>query len=514
MNRQEYSAVGIDVIPLHPNTKRPLCDGWPELDITLQWTDAPRTANGGIRHNGHVLNIDADNKAVSSTSEHVSNGLAGLGITATPIVQTASGIGRAFYIRCEDAPDGVALRKLSASIGAGELRVGAGAMSVLPPSRIDGRAYELLAGDWHAMPVVQWRDLLWLLPAQRTVTQADALPVRLVWRYAPRGTAELFTAIANANAGDAVGRYSSRSDAEAAIVTRLILSGWPFAEVLQEFKRRNCGHYGDAGRHADRYLATTYANALAAIMAHDVRQAVAIDYNAAEADAWPGRTGNSDKAVYMALLSECYKAGAVETTASVRELSEHAAVAVGTASKSLQRLAVAGRLQRSQAASQDGQTAAVWRIDNRLAVIEQVSQIKDCSITATPPIVTSVQLLPVYEVAELSSRAGLGKSAVSVYRQLDTFKAVTVSELARRTGRSRGTVRTGLQTLAHYSLAAVTDGGTWLAGTNTLESVARELDCIGLADTRRQRHEHERAKYAKWIALRKEQVEVEARSEA
>lgn len=499
MNRQDYASIGIDVIPLRPNTKIPLCNAWPTLDITLQWTDAPPTANGGLRHNGHVLNIDADNKIVSSTSEHVGNGLAGLGITATPVIQTASGIGRAFYVRCDDAPDGVVLRKLDAAVGAGELRIGVGAMSVLPPSRIDGRSYTLLSGDWHAMPVVRWRDMLWLLPVQRLVTSADALPVRLLWRYAPRGTAELWRAIASAPRGTRTGKYANRSEAEAAVVTALILNGWLFAEILGEFQRRNCGHFADAGRHADKYLSTTYSNALSAVMAHDVRQAVSVDYESADAVGWPGRTGNSDKSVYLAVLAECYRVGSVETSVSVREIAEHAAVSKDTASNALRRLSRDGRLQRTAAASQDGTMAATWRIDNRLAVIGQMSQLEACPITAS---VTPVRLPPVSEAPEIASRAGLGKSAVSVYRHLDVFAAVTVSELARRTSRARSTVLTSLRTLAKYSLSIETNSGGWLAGTNTLESVSRELDCIRLADERRTRHDVERAKYAVWIKLR------------
>lgn len=515
MNPDEYQQLGIETIPLIPNSKRPLVEAWQRKPTAEQWRNAPTDANIGIRHNGFILNIDADNKKVSSTFDHVMAGLHGLGITSTPIVQTASGIGRGVYLRCDDAPRDIVSRNLSSEVGAGELRVGIGAMSVLPYSQVNGATYKLIDGDWRAMPVVQWRDFVWLLPQQRLITSSDVLPVRLIYRYAPRGTAELFAQIANAERGAKVGKYSSRSEAEAAIVARLILNGWDFAQIRAEFKRRACGHFADMKRHADQYLKTTYSNALGGIMAADAREAIAVDYAAADSGQWIGRTGNSDRAAYMAVLSECYRAGAVETSASVRELSEHAAIAKDTVTKALKRLIDYGLIERAQPATQDGTIAAVWRLgcaplptgENRTRVtIEKLSDNRH-------PVVTSVRLSPVCEIAELSSRAALGKSAVTIYRHLDELEAVSISELARRTGRARSTVRAALLRLESHSLAAQTADDEWLRGTNDLVTVAAELDCSGLADRRRSKHSFERDKYQKWIAMRKEAGAASPRTE-
>lgn len=496
-SRAFYQSIGIaDTIPLVG--KQPIASAWQSAPVDQQWRWARRDANIGLRHGGGMAAVDADNKTNPTTFDHVMAGLIGLGITNPPIVQTASRIGRHVYVTVTDLPNSVAYRTLSREVGAGELRFGAGALSVLPESIIGGNTYALIAGDWRCIPVVQWRDLLWLLPMQRIVTPGETLPVRLNYRPLTPRVESLFAAIAKAERGDAVGKYPSRSEAEAAITSVLILNGWTFDDIRREFERRMIGHYADARRYRVNYLANTYANALGAIMANPIRRSLAVDYGAAEMAAWPGRTGISDRATYLALLSECYRAGAIETTVSVREVAEHASLAVGTAHTALLRLSKAELIQRVRGANESGELASTWKllgVINRTRVTDKYVFIyRHPAWLESGATVTPVHLST---PAELTSRQALGPSAVAVYQRLDAMNAKRVTKLACETGRARSTAAAALERLQLHKLAVMTRDG-WIAGTNDLQSVADDFGCDALAAARRMKHAEQRAKFREW----------------
>ena len=423
---QFYSTVNIEAIPLKSGTKWPLAESWPTKPIADQWRNVPSNANVGIRHRGDMINIECDNRKVATTFDQVMAGLSGLGVTNPPIVQSASRIGRHVYVACDDAPRELAYRNLAHEVGAGELRIGLGAMSVLPHSQVDGVLYELIAGDWQAIPSVQWHDLLWLLPMQRVITQDENLPVPLIYRPMTCGLSDLFERVARAGRGEAIGAYLSRSEAEAAIVSSLILNGWGFDNIRAEFKQRGVGHYHDAKRHADRYLQTTYANALASIMSSDMRQALAVTYTVAESAAWSGRTGNSDRTTYLALLCECYRANMIETTVSVREISEYAALGLGTAHRALYRLIDEGLIERVKPAAEDGRTATVWKLTGNAG-----SGTRDTELIPVPDPVRKVTSVPLSAFPELAGRDVLGKSAMLVYLYLSEFEAKSIKRLVQ-----------------------------------------------------------------------------------
>lgn len=500
--REFYASVEAETIPVWGNDKRPISSAWPTEPTAEQWRKAPADANIGLRHCGKWINAEADNRKVPGTSDRILAGLVGLGITNSPLVKSASGIGQHIYVSCSDAPVDISYRNLSPEVGAGELRVGIGAMSVLPASRVNGVTYELISGDWRSIPVIQWRDLLWLLPHHRVITHVDALPIPLIWRPLSAGVARLFEAIARTERGEAVGRYLSRSEAEAGIVSSLILSGWQYDDIRAEFKRRDIGHYHDAKRHADRYLETTYANALAAITVSDIRQALAADYATSESAAWSGKTGNSDRVTYLALLAECYRAGAIETSISVREVAEYGAISPDTARCAFHRLARQGLITQVHPHTENGAIATTWKLDaisygggeNRTRVTNKYLS------KNRHPIVTSVRESP---PAELASRKALGPSAVQVYGHLDTVDSQSIASLARATGRARSTVRAALKQLTDHGLVARTDGDEWILGPNDLASVAAELKCEELAATRRERHAADRARYQRVVELRR-----------
>lgn len=499
--RDYYTMYGIETIPLLG--KHPIADAWQTIPPDQQWCKVRRIAdvNIGLRHGNGPINIECDERKIAGTFDRVMAGLSGLGVTNPVIIQSASRIGRHVYLYCGDRPSEASYRNLSRDIGAGELRFGSGAMSVLPPSAVDGTVYQLIDGAWESLPDMQWRDLLWLLPAQCIFTPQESLPIRLIWRPMTPAIVNLFEAIAKADRGESVGRYLSRSEAEAAIVAQLVLNGWTFPEIRGEFRQRECGHYAEMKRHKDRYLANTYANALGVIVDSPVRRALAVDYQAAELKAWPGRSGNSDQAAYLALLSECYRAATLETSVSVREIAEHAALGHSTAQRALNRLAGQRLIERVQGAAEDGRIAAVYRVigDNGTSIT---------SINTVPESARKLTSVPLSTYPELAARDVLGKSAVNVYRYLDVCEARSVKELMQLTGRARSTVRAALERLCKYHLAIETDSGAWIMGTNDLESVAVDFACDALAAARREKHAQDRARYRAYVTARKSEGEI------
>lgn len=484
---RDYLDHGIEPIPLYANGKSPIGDGWQHRPLSDLWCDAPLNANIGVRHGNGTINIDCDQSKGPETFSNVKRGLDGLGVTEPPIVQTASVIGRGVYLRCNDIGDGVAFRKLSADIGAGELRFGVGSLSVLPDSQVNGNTYKLISGSWQALPVVQWRDLLWLLPLQRVITADESISIRLRYHAESSRINDLFDKIGQTAKGQAVGKYPSRSEAEAAIVAGYILNGWTFEQINDEFRRRGIGHFAEADRYAERYLYTTYVNALAEILSSPIREALTGEYQRAAVAAWPGRTGASDQFAYLSVIAECWAAGAFEASVSVREVAEYSAVGTITASRALKRLAQGDYIRLISSASDDGAFARVYRLSGENGT--RVTEIR-VPLSTPPPV-------PYSTPPELAARDALGKSALIVYQHLDSFSARSIKQLARVTGRARSTVKRALDRLSRYQLAIVTDGGAWVTGPNDLETVARDFDCEARAAQRRNRHTTEREWYRK-----------------
>lgn len=106
--KEKYSELDFSFIPLKPGTKFPLDNfSWTKNTTEVLWGFAPANANIGIRCGGkaNLLVIDCDNKKSPETFDNITRYFSGLGINPNqyPIVQTASGIGRHVYLKCNNA---------------------------------------------------------------------------------------------------------------------------------------------------------------------------------------------------------------------------------------------------------------------------------------------------------------------------------------------------------------------------------------------------------------------------
>ena len=123
-----------------------------------------------------------------------------------PLVQTASGSGRHLYLRLADVLSGD-WKRLRRDFGRGELRFGSGSYVVAPGSVVDGSAYTLLAGDLRQLPRLERADL-------RELIDLDTAPVL---RATETPTVPRLARAILRGDGEVVGRYLSRSEAEAAV---------------------------------------------------------------------------------------------------------------------------------------------------------------------------------------------------------------------------------------------------------------------------------------------------------
>lgn len=485
--RTEYLELDFEPIPLAPGTKNPLCKGWPRMPIHRQWQAAPPSANIGIRAGGpsRLAILDADEPR---TVEALTGFLFGLGYNPDeyPVVQTASETHRHFYATLTGAAGGD-LRYWAAEVGGGELRFGPGAFVAAPCSVVGDNSYRLLSGDFRQLIHLAWRDVEPLLKNQDSTP-----PTR-----APGRLPNLAVALLAGNA-EVVSRYSSRSEAEQALIQSLVDKGHDFTSILTLFDEHPCaGKYSELRQKSPRLAQSWLARSVREAEARrgtdsKQRQALAALRSSVQAEPWPGRTGAYNRVVLLAHLDTAYSAGKPHYSASVRQLAEAAGVNHKTASKATARLIDAGRLSVLRPGV--GDCATEYQVN--LLRIGDTTRSTNCEV--------------VYQLRnkpgdDLWRRAGLSKAAFEVWGALPG----TVAELAAKTGRNRATVHRKLKNMAGV-VDTVTgeliplveqDGKTWRAAEGAdLEAAARALGVHGMGEREHKKHEEQRRAHLRSLA--------------
>lgn len=274
-----YRLAGFLPFPLSPLQKVPV-EGTPlNQAFRIPFVDDSNIGVfAGSRNNLAVIDADSD-----VSLRFVTEKLKDMGLWDwTTIVLTPRRKGYHFWLRLYDKPQGAqAYYKLSQAVGSGEFRVGRPAYVVAPCSVIAEGQYEFVQGGiefFNDQPAVKWRDLLWLAPqgmAQAGRAKGGSVsrrkvsdPPKAVYNPRPKILA-LVDLIHSADARGRVRRidyrtgrpnekyFDTRSEAEAALVTGLIMSGWSFDQVQELFEREQFQHYGSVPR-MDYYLTTTW----------------------------------------------------------------------------------------------------------------------------------------------------------------------------------------------------------------------------------------------------------------
>ena len=509
--RGRWEGAGVPTIPLQPGRKTPVCTAWQARSSADQWHQV-----GGSDFRGNVGTIMGGGNAVidcdaPETVNAVVAGLAGMGVNPgrLPQVRTLHQDHLQFYIRVDGAPEAGAYVNLAPDVGPGELRFGPGAYLVAPCSEVDGVRYRFVNGWPELLPTlrpVSWQDLTWLIaPVAPTVgTALERPPIPLLRRPMPARAETLLRYLATATKGEPVKTYASRSEAETAVVTMLILAGWELSEIEAEFEQRLPGHYRD-NPNPKRCIAREYTHALGVLAASPTRLQIVNVYEDAQAAAWPGRGGLLSRAVLLGLLSIGWQFDTWEPCASVRCLAEAAAASRRGVQNALTRLQAGGLVRRVggwHAGFTTGELVATgdrWRLTGEPCPISShKSHVRAFLEVAdgAPPVDPVVQELDTGEgdtaagaaLAELWTR--VGRSAGAVYGHLG-MDPRTVKDLAESTGKHRNTVHAALERLAAWDLAEHTPGG-WVRGPGNLADVAAEVDAEGHARRRRVAHDLQR----------------------
>lgn len=492
--RDRYTAAGLPAIPLRQGSKAP-CGPWqrPPGD---QWTEvgAGFCGNLGIVLGGPeaVCALDCDD---SAAIEAVLGHFEGLG-ASLPTVCTPSG-GRHVYLKAPGVPEGFTRALLAPGVGKGDLRA-RDCYVVAPASDYNGRRYRFVVGGPEAIGrlcPIAWRDVAWLVRATptRSALRLAAPPVPLVRREMSAKAERLLMIAGVASPGKPMCGYDSRSEAEAAVCTMLILAGWTLGKIKDAFQRYQPGHYREHTRPA-WYLEHTYRATLNILAATPTRLELAAEYEAARATPWAGPSGLLDQAVYCGLLSIGWQWATWEPYASVRDLEELATASSCGVRNSLKRLQAAGLIHKSERWSvtpKHSHKAARWVIRAHKSQWFVGMSVRSVGEALGQECVGS---------AEVWAPARLGRSAGAVWAWLGADPA-TVMGLAEATGKTRKTVRSALRRLEVFELAEQVPGG-WVRGETALGDVACELRAPEAAARRRTAHALQREAWRRWTETR------------
>ncbi len=480
----DLQALGYDAIPLKPDDrKRGYCASWPYLAPSVQWAKAPPDVGVGLRGGGDIgaVYCDCDDKNASTTSGNVTRLLAGWGYTPDgdyPTVRTVTG-GMHIYARTLARFAGHC-KTLRRELGAGELRYGPGSLVVAPGSTVNGYTYTLSHGDLRQLPVLDFGDLRLLADVELDTTTTTATAPSI-----PRGAWALLN-------GQHLERYASRSEAEQALVDSLVNAGHDFESILFLFVQHPCaGKFAElrqkSEKDARRWLRRSYDAALQWTRTHEStgRRIARLAQEHGLSISWTGKTGSTDRAVYLAHTEIARRAGAITYAAPVRRLAELAGVNKETVYAANKRLVDAGLVAY--------ETAPVGNYAARYRLTEMHSP-----YTSSQGGREEVYGLRIFEDA--FRRQGLGKAACEVWTRLQVQPGATAAELAELTGRHVTTIRRALARMerlidpmtGEVLRLVKRDGEGWRAVDADLGAVARVVGTQGAGARQRAKHEEER----------------------
>ena len=287
--------------------------------------------------------------------------------------------------------------------------------------------------------------------------------------------------------GDTQDRYESRSEAEQAITTVLFNAGFCFGEILAMFRS-----YPAAGKFreiettkgamaATSWLRTCFEKAKNWCATDSPARKLARTIQAhAEVSPWPGRTGSTDRAVFLAHLNLAHRGGLDVYHASSRDLAEIAGCGRLTASKASRRLREAGRLELV--------TPASFPYANRYRLSEKTK------IDPLPHMVlhgmdrSSSFLLP-----DAFRQRGLGRSAFEILNALKG-EPLRAKDLAHRTGRHVQTIRKSLKSLNGFGYTRKLRGKWYGTPVEKIDlpELARRVRMDGARMRQRQQYRAER----------------------
>jgi len=449
------------------------------------------------RASGNALCIDCD---TLPTYEEWHRRLMGLGIDAWTVRREANGSdhdgGGHFWMR---APVAVQTKAFDGY----EVR-GQGHYAVVPRSLHPGGS--IYISVWGHPARIPELDRLNAIPELVLYEAGPTIePSRLAWRLL-KGDA------------DTLQRYNTRSHADCALCVSLYNTGHTYGDAMRLFTKHPTSgkflqlwHKGDdrnppSQENALRYLLLTWTSAQEWADSHTSAPVqLALELAAWANDRpWPGRTGATDHAVYLAHLAIVQRCGKVVYGASCRELAELAGTSHVTAGKATARLTDAHGLLyvvQESAATLSTRYALIEPDDLECAELNThyTDPVRECKVTHNDAlsrecVITHTARECPFKSSDAFRRSGLGKSGFEVYTALGDRGRLTVPELVEVTGRHRTTIRRKLALMEELNLATPFGDREWMLNAiGDLEHAAEILETAGQGERQRQRHIRQRA---------------------
>lgn len=485
-----------------------------ESDIEIMFGGEPcNIAVQTGRVSGNLLVIDAE------SHPRFGEVMAAVSRAGVPLWAVSTHRGGHVYLRCAD----------------GEVQnIGPGASDTMPDVEVHGHSryvlgpesrhpegtiYTLERRECDEPPTVtldQLREMFPGLPfklASRTRSTSrrqdlNERTVRLIQGRIPVGERnnQLYT-----SARELLARGWDEDAARHQLVTGAVRCGLDERAAEATFRSAVKGHYRDQREHTStRKTATADPAALWHLAAQW-----------ATGEAWKGRSGSTDRAVFLAMCERCRlehpdaTAGqSVTWRASVRELSELTGYTIATVSAALQ------RLQDRKAVKLAHRSQAGYRYTFGGAVRLSVSA-AGAGAVATDSNAGEVITRTLYQNASSSvliiaakhpafDRTALGANAAAVLRVLlEAEQPLMPTGISRRGdgGLTRSKVRTALERLERWRLAERIDEG-WVASVDAdqlverLDDIAIESGALEAVRARREKHQDDRADRLLRIVLR------------
>jgi predicted transcriptional regulator len=305
----------------------------------------------------------------------------------------------------------------------------------------------------------------------------------------------LITLITN---GDTSNRYGGRSYMALAIASGLRGAGYDFADYRAVMaNRENLGgakyhalEDGEGRENPETFLSRTWEKAAKQLTPGEILTEISNVRAAIQAAEWPGRTGNTDRAVMLALCELGTASGTTALTFGCRKIAVVAQVEDRTVRRALGRLVDGGWLQRLKSASKTGD-ADTYRFGPKLdkMTASTPSPLGDKCGNNDQSDSDRVLLHPVFR-----NGSGLGKNTGRTWLVLGRFgRPVTVKELAEARTAERRTVDRHLRLLKKHGLA-VKSGIQWTkAGDDRrLDELAVDLGAAERSEIQAERYERNR----------------------
>jgi len=357
----EYRKNGLEILPLIPDSKRPL----------VQWKDKPPLTDFELKNyfnetknnigifcgpkSGNLLVIDFD--SLRSWDEY--RGSLSHILNRTFATKTRRG-----YHVFTRTPDPIFHNPY---LGINNIDIKFNGYVVAPKSKIGDFQYECLMND-DIYQLESLDELPFPLKPKQELNQQKYYstldkPYGLPWH--------LFNSLKGNRSG-----YNSRSNAEQALITYCIAQGWTFEQIHILFSTHAVEHtHFRRHRNPIKYLHDSFQNAVTYLKNNprDIDLKIDSCYQWAISYKWPGRAGEYDRAVFIALLRIAKRTGKLEIGASLREISEMTGMTISAAKRSLERIPFVHHTGRS--------TSKVYLIDqgtNSTQSFLHDKNVKDC----------------------------------------------------------------------------------------------------------------------------------------